>query len=104
MYGDKLLDTIGWEIADQDVKFFDADLTVLYDTAIDRALERAKHKSGRSDYFERKPTGYFERVQAGFTAAAKRYNATLIDATPAAQAVHQATMAAVRAVLAPRAT
>ena len=81
LFGSALLDSLGWNLADDSVRQFAADLTLLYDASVEIALERAKQKSGASlDYFESKPTDYFEAVRHGFLTAGKRYHALVVNA------------------------
>ncbi len=100
IYGNGASEKLGWRYVDDSMQRFKPDLILLYQTDMDVALNRAKRRSSKTDYFASKPRKYFERVMRGFHVASQRYPVQAIDASKSIDDVHQATMQAVDALLA----
>lgn len=74
------------------------DLTLVLDVASATVLEqRRRQRGGESDRYERRDNAFHDRVRQGFRqiALASPDRCILLDASPSAQAVHAAVMAAV---------
>ena len=102
IYGSHLDESTGWQYVDAGMKRLQPELTIIYKTNTEEALRRLKTKAGQSDYFERMPLDYFERVSDGYEIAAKRYEdtTTAINAGQSIDEIHGQTMAAIEQVLA----
>ncbi|MEK7594873.1 MAG: dTMP kinase [Patescibacteria group bacterium] len=101
IYGSNLDESIGWQYVDAGMLRLKPELTIIYKTNTEEALKRLKTKSGQSDYFERMPQDYFERVSDGYEIAAKRYEdtTTALDAGQAIEVVHEQTMQSIKAAI-----
>ncbi|MBC7708115.1 dTMP kinase [Polaromonas sp.] len=83
-YADGADPKLVWPAVKADLAQFKPDATIIYDASVATAMERARHKShGGSDYFESKGVSYFERVKAGFLAAAERFDCVVISSEAA---------------------
>lgn len=99
IYGNKVGPEHGWHYADEGIKLFKPDLTLLYETKLETALTRAKRRSGKSDYYANKPKAYFQRVEKGYKDAGQRYGAVHLDASKSIQEIHQQTMIVIKDLL-----
>ncbi len=99
MYGDGLDDKLGWTGIKSSMERFAPELVIMYTAGLDTALARARQKPGAADYFESKPAGFFEKVQAGYTEAARRYPVLEIKADASIAAVQEQTMNAIQAAI-----
>lgn len=100
IYGDGCDRQLGWREVTFDIARFQPELMILYTATLEVALQRAKDRNTKTDYFESKPKGYFEKVEAGFTESAKRFEATTIDANQSIDDVRSDTLTTIRTVLA----
>lgn len=102
IFGSGLDAELGWKHVDRGMARLQPELTVLYDADVSDALQRTRQKPGRADYFESKPSIFFEQVSQGYHEAAKRCPEHLVkvDANRSIEAVHEATMSHIREVLA----
>jgi dTMP kinase len=93
VYGNGVEAALGWEFADQGITRFKPDLVILYEMELGAALDRAKRRKSQVDYYASKPKSYFENVEKGYKAAAKRYPKVItIDASKDVDTVHDLTM------------
>jgi dTMP kinase len=101
IYGGQLDEAIGWPHVESGMERLKPELTIIYNADIDVALQRARTKSEKADYFENKPRDFFERVAGGYQAAAKKYASTtlVIDANQSVEAVQAQTIQAIRQAL-----
>lgn len=101
VYGNGAETELGWQFADEGMSKFDPDLVILYEMGLDDALKRAKRRKGQTDYYASKPKKYFQRVEAGYRAAARRYSGLVakLDASGSIDAVHSQTMGLVEEAL-----
>lgn len=65
---------------DADITRFNPDLIVCYQAPLHILRQHMTGRGAKADYFENKPDDYFQRVIAGYDFAARRYDATVIDA------------------------
>jgi thymidylate kinase len=97
MYGDGLDLELGWKALAKDLGSFWPELNILYTVAVSvarqRILQRADTK--KSDYFESRPSGFFDAVQQGYVEAALRFETTIINAEQPLDDVHGQTMMAI---------
>jgi dTMP kinase len=102
VYGSGLDATLGWEHVTSGMQKLRPELTIVYQADVKTALQRARQKAGKTDYFESKPASYFEKVAAGYAAAAERYadQVVIIDAEQPVEEVHMQTMDAILQALA----
>ena len=100
VYGGGLAEETGYRIADEIITLFKPELVVAYTAPRGVLKSRRLSANHASDYFERQPADYFERVIQGYAAAAQHYQATIIDAAGDKDAVHEQTMKHIGAVLA----
>ena len=102
IYGGQLDRDLGWQHVDAGMERLKPELSIVYATDVDTALERARSKSGKTDYFESQPRDFFERVADGYTAAAERYSPStiVIDASRPVETIQSETMKAIREALA----
>lgn len=101
IYGAGLDGDLAWPHVDGGMARLAPELTILYRTDVETALERARHKAEASDYFESQPSKFFEKVAAGYEAAARRYprHIAVIDANRSVEAIHADTMDAIEQAL-----
>ncbi len=101
IYGSNLDEATGWQYVDAGMLRLAPELTIIYKTNTEKALSRLDADKGQSDYFERMPLDYFERVSDGFEIAAKRYpdTTTTIDAGQTIDEIHDQTMTAIKQLL-----
>lgn len=100
IYGSGVDAGLGWRHVDAAMRRIGPDAVILYDMDPQEALSRVREAGqGAADYFENKPSDYFEKVAEGFDAAAERYPATRVDAAESIASVHEKTMAAIRPLL-----
>jgi dTMP kinase len=102
IYGGGLDAALGWQHVDAGIERLKPELTIIYTADVKTALERAKRKSRKADYFEAKPSSFFENVAQGYRDGAKRYPAyktIIIDADQPIAEVHTQTMAAIEQAL-----
>lgn len=98
IYGGGLDPALGWQHVDAGMHRLQPDLTIIYAADVKTALERAKRKSRKADYFEAKPTSFFESVAQGYDDGAKRYpdyKTIIINADQPIADVHSQTMQAI---------
>lgn len=102
IYGGGFDKTLGWRHVDAGMAKLQPELVILYKADVPTALEQARQKPGRADYFESKPPSFFEKVARGYEAAAERYakQTVIIDAVQPIQAIHDQTMLLIRQALA----
>ncbi len=89
----------GWQYVGESMKAYHPEAVLFYQTDVATAIAR-NQKTSKKDYYEVKPTDFFERVSHGFQLAIKRYPVIEIDASQSIEAVHQATMAIIQKLLA----
>lgn len=99
IYADGCDPQLGWREVTMDIARFQPELMILYTAALDVALDRARSRNAKTDYFESKPRDYFAKVEAGFMETSQRYDVTEIDADRPVEAVQVDTMAAIRNAL-----
>jgi dTMP kinase len=102
VYGEDLDATLGWQHVEDGLTRLKPELTIIYEADVAIALQRARRKGGKSDYFESKPPEFFERVANGYAAAAKRYPAqtVTVNADQPVEAIHALTMQHIKQALA----
>lgn len=84
---------------DTSMSLFNADLIICYSATLPTIRQRMSQQTSKADYFDSKSDDYFRKVIDGYDFAAKRYNATVIDAEHSVEQVHADTMQAITAVL-----
>lgn len=101
VYGGGLDPKLGWQHVDEGMSKLSPELTIIYETDVAVALKRLGLGTEPADYFESQPPDYFERVAAGYRAAAERYTGRVvtIDGSQSVQLVHDQTMAAISRLL-----
>lgn len=99
-FGSGLDEATTWRYVEAGMNQLQPELTIIYQSEVATAIERARRQSGKADYFESKPLDYFERVAQGFAAAAERYPVQLVDANRSIEAIQADTMRLIQAALA----
>lgn len=101
IYGGGLDASLGWPHVDDGMARLRPELVVFYKADVATALQQARQKRHRADYFESQPPSYFERVAKGYEAAAKRYGKQVvtIDAGQPIEAVQAETIRHIRLAL-----
>lgn len=102
IYGDGCEPQLGWREVTFDIARFQPELMILYTAALDVALTRARDRGGKTDYFESKPRGYFEKVEEGFAECAERFGVAEVDAGQSIETVATETMELIKNALASR--
>lgn len=92
VHGDGLDETSGYRACDEALDAFQPDALIVYEAPLKMLSERrsARHKAG--DYFEAQQLEYHRRTTEGYGVAARKYGATLVDASGSIEAVHSRTM------------
>lgn len=100
-YGSALPESLVWPLVERGMAALAPDLTIIYEADVATAVSRSKQRADKADYFESKPSAYFERVADGYRQAGKRYGdqVIFIDASRAIEDIHQDTMAALAKLL-----
>lgn len=77
------------------------DLLLMYSASSQTRLERRQTRNAKegSNYFEKMPPVYHDETAKGYTEAASRLGATVIDAEESVEAVHAVTMDKIMALL-----
>ncbi len=99
IYGDGCDPEIGWREVMADISRFKPELILLFTATLDVALQRAKNRNSKTDFFESKPSGYFARVEEGFLETTKRFDVSIIDAERPIEVVQADTLTVVEGTL-----
>lgn len=102
-YGSGLDKADAYAAVDKDLANFSNSHIVVYaveqSVFMNRIAAKRAGNANVADYFETKPSEYFERVAEGYQDAAKRYEAKIIDASGTIEEVHSATMSYIGSLL-----
>lgn len=101
IYGGGLDASLGWPHVDDGMERLRPELAIFYKADVTTALQQAKQKRHRADYFESQPPSYFDRVAKGYEAAAKRYakQVKTVDGGQSIEAVQAETISLIRRAL-----
>lgn len=99
VYGGGLSAEIAAPLLDADMARINPDIVIYYAATLPELQKRMQANPHKSDYFEKQPADFFERVIAGYEYAAKRYGATTINAEQSIDAVEQQTFAVIAPLL-----
>ncbi len=102
IFGSGLEAKLGWQHVGRGMACLKPELTIFYDVDVDDALKRVRQKPGQADYFESKPSSFFDHVNRGYHEAVKRYpdQVSTVDANRSIEAVHDESMQRIREILA----
>ncbi|MFI5271384.1 MAG: dTMP kinase, partial [Candidatus Saccharimonadales bacterium] len=102
IYGSGINPDIGWHFVDDGMNRIKPNLTLIFQCDYKVALDRARQIANQFDYFESKPDSYFEKVVSGYSAAAEKYHATIIDSNLSIEQVHEQTMLLISKLIPPQ--
>ncbi len=92
---------LGWRYVDTGMSRLRPELTIIYSTDVDAAMQRTRAKGNSIDYFESQPRNFFEKVADGYRMASERYSSIcqIIDANQPIEVVQAETIRLIRRTL-----